>query len=63
MVLYIKQTLDYAGVFLVRTTHPTNFVPGCRMFLVGSAHPTRVPIRAGMIKTGIQTSRVHSMHR
>ncbi|WP_162532088.1 hypothetical protein [Candidatus Scalindua japonica] len=47
MVLYIKQTFDYAGVFLVRKTHPTIFVSGCRIFLVGSAHPTRVPIRAG----------------
>ncbi|WP_261340981.1 hypothetical protein [Candidatus Scalindua japonica] len=35
MVLSIKQILDYAGMFLVRKTHPTIFVTGRRMFLVG----------------------------
>ncbi|WP_162532082.1 hypothetical protein [Candidatus Scalindua japonica] len=35
MELSIKQILDYAGMFLVRKTHPTIFVTGCRMFLVG----------------------------
>ncbi|WP_162532087.1 hypothetical protein [Candidatus Scalindua japonica] len=30
MVLSVKQALDYAGVFLVRKTHPTNFVSGRR---------------------------------
>ncbi|WP_133111564.1 hypothetical protein [Candidatus Scalindua japonica] len=48
MVLSIKQILDYAGVFLVRKTHPTNIVTGRRMFLVGSAHPTPTPTESAL---------------
>ncbi|WP_162532257.1 hypothetical protein [Candidatus Scalindua japonica] len=52
MVLSIMQILDYAGMFLVRKTHPTIFVSGCRMFLVGSRQVGCIPCTANNVGYG-----------